>query len=203
MSSTLIRIAVVATFVCACTEPVDCHRERERCFGVRPALTVRAHQKPTAAQPRVEAPPSQPVARGDETDTPPPWVAQRVLGQPLPGHVNPEVARGLGGRDAEIEQIKVLLGQLGSAAKGHDLAALQPFVTERLETHLQEIVAQHGERLWRHLDKFARAGSAEAQVLVEAGDASDKRQVVVTVPDGAPLKPIVQQTATGWRFDRF
>lgn len=197
----------VAMAAVACSEPVDCRVEPERCAGTG-HVARGSHATAPPAHPALVAPaevavPVAPAAYPVRRDPPPVGLAQRELdlgdGR-LPGL---RVGDDATAEAAEGVQLKVLFRRFGVAAKRHDVEALRPFVTDAFHERLLDTVAKHGDRLWRHLDRFERAAEAGVALDVRPGDATGTRQVEAQLPGGGQLKPIVRRTEQGWKFDRF
>ena len=206
MSLSLLRACrqalVAGLAVAACSEPVDCRVEPERCAGVSIAAPLRASPAvlPAAGAP---AEPAPAAAYPTRRDPPPMGLAQRELGLGdgrLPGL---RVGGDAAAEAAEAVQLKALFRRFGAAAKRHDVTALRPFVTDAFYARLQDTIAKHGDRLWRHLDRFEQAADADVALDVRPADDAAARQVEAQLPGGGQLKPIVRRTEQGWQFDRF
>jgi hypothetical protein len=77
-------------------------------------------------------------------------------------------------------------------------------LTPRLATTLREALPQNGERLWRHMDRYAALMEGGFDVSEGPGDSAGIRQVVLTPTGGGrELKPIFAKTADGWKVERF
>jgi hypothetical protein len=101
-------------------------------------------------------------------------------------------------------EVRAVLGSLRGAMKARDLDGLVGKLTPRLATTLREALPQNGERLWRHMDRYAALMEGGFDVSEGPGDSAGIRQVVLTPTGGGrELKPIFAKTADGWKVERF
>jgi len=209
--------------VAACTEPVDCQRQPERCviaLAATPAATRKVQAEPmpaAAADPHA----GHDRAAGDRAGHD---HGQR-LGVPSPGAF-PALAdavlppggrlrRGMqpfrpgqgdvpaADRGDETPALRAAVAAIRTAAAAHDGPALQAFLTPRLQESLAPVLARGGDRLWRHLDKYVAAIQAGLTIQVAPGESPDTRQLTIPAEGGSELKPILKQTESGWKFERF
>ncbi len=206
--------ALAALALGACTEPVDCAAQPERC----PRIANVPQLAPVAVTRQSEV--AQPVAAA-------PTAAPALANRPQPLPVIPPAGAGQGGqRNLEIDQEhalaaarnarrapgtldaqtaadRMIILAIHKAAAARDFAALKPHMSDRLIGAIEPMLDQQGERFWKHLARYAEAAEKGFTVRDEAGDGSNLRHMIVTLPGGEELKPILTKTPDGWKFDRF
>lgn len=209
--------ASLAPLAVACTEPVDCAAQPDRCprvaatqelapvalrrVGDAPAPATRAAVPPERAVPVVgkvlDRLPIVPVGGGNH--------GQRFLdlGQGATGAALLHARRAPGTLDEQVAANRMIILGIHKAAAAHDFAALKTHMSDRLAATVEPMLDKQGERFWRHLDKYAQAAEKSFEVRDEPGGDAEQRRIIVTLPGGEELKPILTKSGNGWKFDRF
>ena len=184
----------------ACQEPVDCVQEPLRCpnaavAGVRPQPSLPAAS--ARGQRLLQVPGAPTVVAGRQPAQEPLARDIRLAAQQALA-ANAPVPAGAPTR----EVVDGLIARVLPPAKARDFAALEPLVTPRLFETLAPLLAQDGDRLWRHLAKYATAAAGGFKLEVESVEA-DRAQLHLTLPDGADIRPILLRQDGTWKIDRF
>lgn len=96
-----------------------------------------------------------------------------------------------------------LMRRIMNVAANRNVVGLKRFCTPTLDKNIDEMLEEHKERFWRHLDKYVTAAN-DGFTLEEAPGSSDvTRQLTVKTRAGTVLKPIVAKDGKGWLFERF
>jgi len=157
--------------------------------SAQPALAAPA--KPATAPPTL---PLRVAARGGQRDI--------DLGSDPAAAVR-AARRAPGTLDAQQAADRMLILSVRKAAVDHDFAALKLLMSERLAGAIEPMLDKQGERFWKHVGRYAEAAEHGFTTSDEAGDGSGLRRMIVKLPSGEELKPILQKTPDGWKFDRF
>lgn len=226
-------LAFSTCVVSACSQPVDCAAEPGRCVVTQtrstpasaspspiakdlPAPPVAPAGRATAATAHNNA--ANPPARAPSADPRPPAMLEPAGAAARPGRaVTAELPRAA--LLPAIDRVRPNAEIVAEAAKGgderavivtlragvmaHDLEQLRPFLTERLYKTLSDALPKNADRLYRHLDKYARAINEGFEIRVEKTDTPTTRQLVLKLKDGAELKPILATEHGTWKVERF
>ncbi len=193
----------------ACTEPVDCTVEPQRCPN-RPVVMAAqpAAGKPVA--PREQQRVAVPFHNGQRLLQVP--VDATGLGRPPsrePLAVNVGAVAKPQGDAAPLPagspsrtELTALVATVVQPTKARNFESLKPFITQRLYDTLTPLLVKDGDRLWRHLDKYQTAADQGFKTQVDSVE-MDKAQLHLTLPDGSELRPILARQNGVWKIDRF
>ncbi|MCO4763811.1 MAG: hypothetical protein KC502_20020 [Myxococcales bacterium] len=105
------------------------------------------------------------------------------------------------GEDKDIAA-KWMVKRIKNVAANHDKEGIKRWCTPRMAKEIDDMLPKHGERFWRHMDRYARAG-AQGYATSDRRQEGDKLHLTVTSAGDIVLKPVLVRSAQGWRFDRF
>ncbi len=127
-----------------------------------------------------------------------------ALPQIAPGTIEKAVmqARTAPGEDTGIAP-KWMVKRIRNVAANHDAPALKKWCTPRLQAEIDKMLPKHGERFWRHLDRYADAGANGYEVKEQRREGPDRLHLTVHAKGDIVLKPVLERAEQGWRFDRF
>ena len=199
----------------ACAEPVDCQLEPQRCPNVRvqPLAAAALPARPSVAErpPAVQVPSAQVPLRAGQRQLQVPLnpgnLGQPPTREPLALNIRPkplaaETPAPLPVGAPSREDLKALVVAVQLPASTKDFEALRPFITPRLYASLAPLMAESGDRLWRHLAKYKQAGSSGFETKIESVEL-DKVHAALQLPDGSELRPILEKQNGVWKIDRF
>ncbi|MEY3013562.1 MAG: hypothetical protein RIT45_2297 [Pseudomonadota bacterium] len=132
-----------------------------------------------------------------------PEVGDQVPGL-APERMAVEMARA-GGSPGErrFEGPADLVRRIRNVAANHNLPGLERYMTPKLVASTREMMPQHAERFWRHLDRYAQAGAHGFELEQKAGAEEGTLELVVKAAPDIVLRPVLRRTDAGWRFERF
>ena len=213
----LVATCTMLGLLSACDEPVDCGKGPGRCLqqGAVRHPAAGARKAPRIAQPadlagnaRQRPAPARPSA----ADRPPP---QRMIDpsqDPQMGAPRAGLPTGQPAADFEATAALVhnstktptdLVRRIMNVAANRNVVGLKQFCTPKLRKNIDEMLAKHKDRFWRHLDKYVDAASNGFKLTEAVGDTDELKHLTVTTKSGADLHPVMTRGDKGWLFDRF
>lgn len=189
----------LACLLSACTEPVDCARQPERCRGVQ----TRA-DRPTPAQ--------QPATRAGTTERPGEAPADRKDADPdllrrlrLGTEVDAEERRlgDLAGSERSTATPELLIRRLRNVGANRNLQGLKRYVTPELAAQITVRAAEQPDRFWRHIERYVSAAEHGFEISSRRGSPEVGLQLQIEARGDIHLRPVVVRTKEGYRFQRF
>jgi hypothetical protein len=195
----------------ACTEPVDCTAEPERCPLVVPP-TTRAGTAPVVVPAPVVA-----RARAQQANQ---AQAQRDRQAAAKQAAEERTLKARIRADAELQAEQARLGDLSPKERLHrtpealirrirnvgankNLVGLKRFMTEDFARRVDTMVADSPDRFWRHVARYVNAAEHGFELTSRPGPREGTRQLEVKGRGEMTLRPIVERSPKGWLFDRF
>ncbi len=200
-AAAIFALVFAAALVCGCTEPAPRGHAAAKVPATAPTPPAKPLAPPLPGQlaPRIATAPNAP---------PPTPKAQPP--HPLPnepgGHraADPALLAAAQGQvvDRRRDTPDRLIRRIVNVAANHNLPGLKRFMSTEFSAKVDKMVADHGARFWRHVDKYADA-AANGFTMTERPGSDGKRKLLrLKTREGAVLNPIVVRQRGGWVFER-
>jgi hypothetical protein len=222
--TTVVVSAAVLTAMAGCDEPMDCGTGPGKCLQTPPARTYAMPNTPVIPLPtelvrnlprqdrvappnRGAKPRKQPlVRRAKPVNEVQRGIARNIGAPAVDNNVAPQTAEKEPRAQLVYRSRKTpadLVRRITNVAANHNTAGLKRFCTPKLQAHIDEMIRDHKDRFWRHVDKYVTAASEGFIVEEVAGPEPKQSRVTVKTRAGLVLNPIMSKGTKGWLFDRF